>query len=116
MLTESNGVDNDIIGFYIPKGKYEEIDSVLSLTYDNYFQISFNKDLSSNGMTRSNYKDFVEMMDRTFILENWNEIEIRECSQQDSQASVSPLLVRIMASLFLQLGRRIGNWHFKQLK
>lgn len=76
LLADSFELDvNQVLGYYLPDTIYTKIDSLYSLTYDNYFKLYTNKSLLNQKFSDRDFKEFVEMINKDFILENWDKVE-----------------------------------------
>lgn len=74
-LITINGDDNDIIGFYMPESNYQNIDTILSINYDNYVQVSLHKKFKKSKISFSTYMDFVKIMNENLFTEHWDKID-----------------------------------------
>ena len=74
-LISLKGEDNNIIGYYIPESAYQKLDTLLSLNYDNFVQISLHKQFNKSKISFSTYMEVVKLMNDNFYTEYWDKIK-----------------------------------------
>lgn len=93
-LEQTNGKQNDIIGFYMPIENYSKLDTFLSLNYDDFFQVSFPNQFRDKKISRTTYQEFVEMMNNNFISENWKKVEDKMKKLELKEGVNKPVVIK----------------------